>query len=103
MVPNNKNIDQQRRFFSTTKRQKKGNIRFAKPSDEDRNEFLTGSHFEITDTEVEKKRNGNAKGTKGTKGRISISWYWYLSCLAIIIPTTFLFSNSTINVITFPF
>jgi len=29
----NKNIDKQRKFFATSKRRKKGNIRFTKPSD----------------------------------------------------------------------
>lgn len=36
---NNKRIDTQRRFFSTTKRKKKGNIRFAKPTDSDKKNF----------------------------------------------------------------
>ena len=36
---NNKRIDKQRRFFSTTKRKKKGNIRFAKPTDTEKESF----------------------------------------------------------------
>ena len=42
----NKNIDTQRRFFSTTKRRKKGNIRHAKQTDKDREDFVNSIDVE---------------------------------------------------------
>ena len=50
----NKNIDRQRKFFSTTKRRKKGNIRFAKPTDEDRTAFLDSDGFIVSDSKIPK-------------------------------------------------
>ena len=38
-APHNKNIEQQRHFFQTSKRKKTANVRFAKPTDEDRAQF----------------------------------------------------------------
>ena len=38
-APHNKNIEQQRHFFQTSKRRKTANVRFAKPTDEDRAQF----------------------------------------------------------------
>ena len=38
-APHNKNIEQQRHFFQTSKRKKTANVRFAKPTDEDRAHF----------------------------------------------------------------
>ena len=50
----NKNVDRQRRFFSTTKRRKKGNVRFAKPSDEDRAAFQESNGFIASDSDKTK-------------------------------------------------
>ena len=55
---NNKNIDHQRSFFSTTKRRKKGNVQFAKPSDKDRQDFPSNDHFIVL---------GQGSGTKEMK------------------------------------
>lgn len=54
---NNKNIDRQRNFFATTKRRKKGNIRFAKPSDDDRKKFETNEGFTVSIAEDARSKN----------------------------------------------
>ncbi len=57
------NIDKQRRFFSTTKRRKKTNIRFAKPTDEDRKEFLTQKSFASVTKNSESKVDDSGKNS----------------------------------------
>ena len=48
----NRKIDKQRKFFATTKRRKRGNVRFTKPTDEDRATFLNSNEFNISDSEA---------------------------------------------------
>ena len=53
--------DKQRKFFVTSIRSKKGNIRFAKPSNEDREAFLSKDGFNLPDSAIAKyeKVKGN--------------------------------------------
>ena len=80
---NNKNIEQQRNFFSTTKRRRKGNIRFAKPTDDDRKKFETNEGFAVSIAKGSGIKNPGQQCNKtgNIKGMLTISVPFVNLCL----------------------
>ena len=64
-----KNLEQQRKFFSTAKRKRKHNVKYAKPTDEEKALFMSPNMFAEEavekDVPVRDTKEGAIKLTKG--------------------------------------